>query len=94
MRTTLTVDDDLLFAAKQQATRIGLSVSEVINRALRRALTEYPTTGVGEACTVTYGAAKTPDPRLEDERLREIQRELDEADLPRETGLPPEDARP
>ncbi len=36
MRTTLTVDDDLLRRAKEDAVALGLSLSEVVNRAIRR----------------------------------------------------------
>ena len=38
MRTTLTVDDDLLQRAKEQAVALGVTVSDVVNRALRRGM--------------------------------------------------------
>lgn len=38
MRTTLSVDDDLLQRGKEIALAMGVSVSEVMNRAIRRGL--------------------------------------------------------
>lgn len=40
MRTTLLVSDDLLALAREQAARSGESLSTVIDRALRRGLSE------------------------------------------------------
>lgn len=58
MRTTLIIDDELVRKAKVAAARSGLTLSEVVNRALREALslaTEAPeqpfrfvTFGLGE----------------------------------------------
>ena len=38
MRTTLVLDDGILRAAKQQAAKAGLTLSEWVNRAVRDAL--------------------------------------------------------
>lgn len=43
MRTTMIIDDDLLRQAKKRAAETGVSVSEVVNRALREALVERKT---------------------------------------------------
>lgn len=42
MRTTLSIEDDLLDKAKRQALDMGLTVSEVVNRVLRRGLNAAP----------------------------------------------------
>jgi hypothetical protein len=39
MRTTLTLDDDLVRALREEAGRRGISFKEVVNEALRRGLT-------------------------------------------------------
>jgi antitoxin component of RelBE/YafQ-DinJ toxin-antitoxin module len=39
MRTTLRLDDDLLIELKQRANEQGLTLSELVNLALRRSLT-------------------------------------------------------
>ena len=57
MRTTISLDDDLLAMARQQAATLHLSLSEVINRALRRGLGDSASMRVAESGTVTYGAA-------------------------------------
>ncbi len=76
MRTTMTVDDDLLLQAKQRAAESGVSVSDVINSALRRGLAEVPARRVAETGTITYGTAKTVGP--DDEALRTWQARLDD----------------
>jgi hypothetical protein len=42
MRTTLVLDDELIRRAKHRANELNLTVSEVVNHALRLALTERP----------------------------------------------------
>ncbi len=76
MRTTLTVDDDLLRLAKQRAASLHIPVVEVINRALRKGLLDDQPSRVAEA-TVVYRAEPGPVPdlsawseRLDDEELR------------------------
>jgi len=53
MRTTMTVDDDLLEQARCRAAEQGVSMSVVINRALRRGLAE-PDGRRAAAPTVVY----------------------------------------
>ncbi len=43
MRTTLVLDDELIRRAKHRANELNLTVSEVVNHALRVALTDPPT---------------------------------------------------
>lgn len=76
MRTTLTVDDDLLRRAKQRAAESGTSLVEVINQALRRGLTEEPTRRAAESGTITYGTARSTGP--DDAALRTWQERLDD----------------
>ena len=38
MRTTVTIDDELIRQAKQRAAETGVSLSEIVNRALRDSL--------------------------------------------------------
>jgi len=38
MRTTMIIDDDLIRQAKQRAAETGVSLSEIVNRALRDSL--------------------------------------------------------
>ena len=44
MRTTLTIDDDVLFAAKELADSQRQSIGEVISTLVRRALSPPPST--------------------------------------------------
>jgi hypothetical protein len=46
MRTTMIIDDDLLRQAKKRAAEQGVSVSEIVNRALRESF-------AGQAVAVT-----------------------------------------
>lgn len=80
MRTTMTIDDDLLVIAKQRALDVAVPVSDVINRALRRGLAEDPVPRTGEP-TVTYGdpADRGPD----DGALRALSANLDDEELGR-----------
>lgn len=80
MRTTMSVDDDLLQLAKQRALDYAVPVSDVINRALRRGLSEDPTPRLGEA-TVTYGDSSAAGP--DDAALRSASARLDDDELAR-----------
>ncbi|MFM2092542.1 MAG: hypothetical protein RLZZ127_3031 [Planctomycetota bacterium] len=80
VRTTMTIDDDVLAAARRRAAEAGLPLVEVVNRALRRGLAEDGPLRVA-APTVVYGAA-VPDPGLAD-RLAAA----DDDDLRRQAGL-------
>ncbi len=76
MRTTISLDDDLLSAAKVQAARLNTSLSEVINRALRRGLMEAPTIRLREGGTIAYGDAAAPP--LTSDQVRALERRLDD----------------
>jgi post-segregation antitoxin (ccd killing protein) len=80
MRTTLTVDDDLLRRAKQRAAESGTSVVEVINHALRRGLEEEPVRRAAETGTVTFGHVAGHATRTgpDDAALRAWQERLDD----------------
>ena len=80
MRTTMTVDDDLLIIAKQRSLDFAVPVSDVINRALRRGLAEDPVPRTGEP-TVTYGEPGDPGPS--DDALRAFSARLDDEELAR-----------
>jgi hypothetical protein len=80
MRTTLTVDDDLLQAARLRAAQQHLTLVEVINRALRRGLAEDPVPRAGEA-TVVYGDPQGAGP--DDAALRRWSARLDDEELGR-----------
>ncbi|GDY14917.1 hypothetical protein LBMAG53_37950 [Planctomycetota bacterium] len=67
MRTTMSIDDDLLVAAKRRAAALGVSISEVLNRALRRGLDE-PDRIHPPGRTITFGGA--PGTGLSDAELR------------------------
>jgi hypothetical protein len=54
MRTTLTIDDDLLDQAKRQALDLGISLSEAVCRLLRRGLSA-DTAQPRQYETITYG---------------------------------------
>ena len=74
VRTTLVLDDELLRRAKYRAAERNLTVSDVVNQALRAALNEPEPTRAPFAM-LTYGAGNAPvrhepaefDPALEDE---------------------------
>jgi hypothetical protein len=81
MRTTLTVDDDLLHLAKQRAATLHLPLVEIINRALRKGLVEDAPSALAEA-TVVYWAEPGPAPDLTAWTVR-----LDDEELRRKAGL-------
>ena len=56
MRTTLTVDDDLLADAKRLASDQGVKLTVIINQALRRGLAEQAVPSRVASPTLTYGA--------------------------------------
>jgi hypothetical protein len=59
MRTTLVLDDTLLRQAKQRAAERGLTVSDVVNSALRQELSR-PEPVAPPFFMVTYGGGETP----------------------------------
>ncbi len=60
MRTTLSIDDDVLLAAKEQARREHRTVGEVLSDLARRALTTSKATGPREAGTSFFGFEPLP----------------------------------
>lgn len=80
MRTTLSVDNDLLDQVRIRAAALRLPVAEVINRALRRGLAEDPAPRLAEP-TLVYG---DPSPSaLDDAALRARSAQLDDEELQR-----------
>ena len=59
VRTTLVLDDDLVRRAKHRAAELKLTISDVVNHALRVALTEQPLAAAPFRMP-TYGAAVAP----------------------------------
>ncbi len=59
MRTTLTIDDDLLDQAKRQALDLGISLSDAVCRLLRRGLAA-DTAQPRHFETITYGDPHPP----------------------------------
>ncbi len=56
MRTTMVIDDDLFRKAKKRAAEMGVSVSDVVNRALREAFSERtPAVSLPPFRMVTFG---------------------------------------
>ena len=86
MRTTLTVDDDLLRQAKQRAAETDTSLVTVINQALRRGLAEEPVRRVSDANTITSGTANSTAPV--DAALRAWQERLDDDNDRSKAGRP------
>jgi hypothetical protein len=48
MRTTLTIDDDLMKALKDAAHRAGIPLKQLVNRALRRGLDSLEGSAAGQ----------------------------------------------
>ena len=55
MRTTVSLDDDLVREAKHEAVRRGVSFSELVRRALREFLREKQPAALAPFSMVTYG---------------------------------------
>jgi hypothetical protein len=75
MRTTLAIDDDLLDRARREAAERRLTVSEVVNRTLRRGFVQQPPSE-GPLRTITFGTSGGAPP--DRERLRAV---LDDDEL-------------
>lgn len=59
MRTTLVIDDELLRQAKRRAAEQKLTVSDVVNEALRQSLGRQPPVP-GPFSLITYGDPGSP----------------------------------
>lgn len=66
MRTTLVLDDDLARAARQRALELGLTLSELVNRALRDLLTREEGQAETPFSMPVYGGASSVDHRPAD----------------------------
>ena len=60
MRTSLVIDDELAREAKARAARAGVTLSELVNRALRRELAELEGAEDAPFQMVTYGPEGPP----------------------------------
>ncbi|MBY2949253.1 CopG family transcriptional regulator [Rhizobium leguminosarum] len=65
MRTTLTIDDDVLTAAKAMATQQHRSVGEVISELARRSLRRPPSSGERNGIPLLSTRPDTPPVTLE-----------------------------
>ncbi|MCK6491618.1 MAG: antitoxin [Planctomycetes bacterium] len=82
MRTTLSVEDDLLDQVRIRAAAQRLSVAEVLNRALRRGLAEDPAPRLAEP-TLVYGDPSASASAPDDAALRARSAQLDDEELQR-----------
>lgn len=55
MRTTVSIDDQVLRVAKQRAADEGRTLGDLITESLRERLARRPTTGRGQYSAVTAG---------------------------------------
>jgi hypothetical protein len=77
VRTTMVIDDDLMREARRRAAEDGISVSELLNRALRAALARVaPTEPSPPFRMVTFGRGQAKV----DHRSKEFTRILEEED--------------
>ncbi|MCK6555177.1 type II toxin-antitoxin system VapB family antitoxin [Candidatus Binatia bacterium] len=81
MRTTMIIDDDLIVQAKKRAAETGVSLSEVVNRALRDSLSRrHSTESLPPFRMVTFGRGQ---PRVDHapEALARVIEDEDETSL-------------
>ena len=84
MRTTLTLDDDLAAALKEQSRLAGKPFKQVVNDALRRGLS--PALPEAEPCYQVTPHRSGFRPGVDPLRLNQLNDSLEAADL---TGSPP-----
>lgn len=77
MKTAISIPDPLFAAADQLARRMGLSRSELFQRAVKNFLEEHKDAAVTEALDEVYGEEETG-------RLDSVLKQLEIASLPRE----------
>lgn len=68
MKTAISIPDSLFTAAEQLARRLGISRSELFQRAMRSYLKDHKNKGITEALNVVYPSEDTDqglDPVLE-----------------------------
>ena len=78
MKTAISIPDPLFQAAERLADRLGVSRSEVFQRAVKAFLQAHKEEGVTEALNQVYG------PHKESNRLDPVLEHLQAASLPRE----------
>lgn len=77
VRTTILIDDEMLRQAKKRAAEMGISVSDVVNRALRETFSRQASTAtLPPFRMVTFGRGQAPV----DHRPAELARALEEED--------------
>lgn len=73
MRTTLMLNDELVAEAKRKAADRQVSLSTIVNEALRGALLDRPTTDGGEAFAMpTYRPTKAADNDMTPEEMHQL----------------------
>jgi len=76
MKTTISIPDDLFYAAEDLSRRLGLSRSELYSRAVAAFLQQQRATGVQEALDAIYAS--------EDSQLNPVLAQLQALSLPLE----------
>ena len=93
MRTTVTLPNDLLAAAKRRAAEEKVSLSKVVADALRdRLMRRSPPAPVSEFKLITFGQGGLL-PGLSFERLKDALGDEEAERHRRATTMPPDDAR-
>lgn len=88
MRTTLTIDDDLMQELKDAAHRKGLPLKQLVNRALRRGLRALDESGVAKPYRCPSFSMGVPSPGTIDlDKALAIAGELEDEGTARELEL-------
>lgn len=80
MRTTVTIEDDLLRQAKQRALERGTTLSDVVSEALRVALSERPRKSRPKIRLITAGHGSRLMPGVDFSNNASVWAALDEYD--------------
>ena len=80
MRTTISIDDDLLRQAKQRALERGTTLSDVVSEALRIALSQRPRKSRPKIRLVTAGHGSRVMPGIDFSNNASVWAALDEYD--------------
>jgi hypothetical protein len=86
MRTTMTIDDDLMLIVKRRAVETGRPVKEVINQSIRRGLESLQSGEEKEPYQCPVFAMGTPGYRIIDKALR-VAEELEDEEITRKLQL-------
>ena len=87
MRTTLTIDDDLMRALKDAAHRDGVPLKQLVNRALRRGLDALEGTTAGRPYRCPTFAMGEPEARWNLDKALAVADELEDEEIARELDL-------